>query len=148
TTAVGIRAGRAHGTVRNCMVRGFAVGIEAQPSPFPAPANLATVIEDNRVDGSTLVGISAQAPGTIVRRNLVTDTGGSSNDWGVAAILGNFDVEIVDNIVDGVSSAPGFLAPVAIDASRGGFVARNRVRGVTGADAVGLALGGTFAGDP
>jgi len=72
TTARGISAvGRNNLVIRNCNIRGFRWGISIE-------GGAGHVVEDNRLDGNTFMGVAIfAADGTIIRRNHVVDTGGS-----------------------------------------------------------------------
>lgn len=108
--------------VRDCNVRGFNAGIRLTGNSF--------LVEDNRVDGSTRVGIEVLGERNLVRRNRVLDiggdaqsSGGSSGIWAAA--------DIFDNTVALVSSARPELPPQAIVAAGAGTAVRgNRVSDV------------------
>lgn len=72
TTATGVIAvNRNNVVVRNCNIRGFRHGVSFENGA-------GHVIEDNRFDGNTFMGIAiAGADGSLIRRNHVVDTGGS-----------------------------------------------------------------------
>jgi parallel beta-helix repeat protein len=129
TMAIGIRsASRYNTTVRNCSVRGFWLGIVTE-------AGGGHLIEDNRFDGNTEVGISVYSPGSTVRNNLVLDTGGgTSSSNGAQGIVGSGGVDVINNTVAGVVSND--LQPnndargiVVVDNATGSVVG-NRIRGV------------------
>lgn len=137
TAALGIAAtDRRNITVRNCIVRGFSKGIALEG------AGGGHLVEDNILDGNTSIGLSVLNDGSIVRRNRVLDTGGSSVFANVAGILTTESVDIVDNTVSGVvapagsnGNARGIRTWGAYDAS----VSGNRVRGVQ-ADGTGISF--------
>lgn len=95
TNVTGIRVGGELGTVRNCSVRGFMTGIE-----IDAPSGTA---EMNRLDSNTQTGILGDADWSVIRQNMVSNTGGRPGgafaagiaSWGRAHSL-------VDNEIDGV----------------------------------------------
>jgi parallel beta-helix repeat protein len=60
-------------TVRNCNIRGFWYGIY-----FAGSSGGGHVVEDNRFDGNTYCGIRVQGDGSLLQRNRVSDTGGST----------------------------------------------------------------------
>lgn len=104
TTTVGIRigAGRANATVRNCNVRGFAVGIA-----MDGYDGVGHRIENNRLDTNRAIGIDARGTALTIRGNVVVDTGGSTVYSGRHGIYVTGDADVVDNVVDGVISKPG-----------------------------------------
>jgi len=86
-------------TVRNCAIQGFANGISVIGG---TSANGGHVIENNRVRQSRVNGISVEGYGSVIRDNIVANTGGGP---GVSAALGIFAsgrVDVVDNVIDGV----------------------------------------------
>jgi len=137
TAAAGIDAtDRVNITVRNCTVRGFHKGIALEG------AGGGHLVEDNILDGNTSIGMSVLNDGSIVRRNRVLDTGGSSVFASVVGILTTGSVDILDNTVSGVvapagsnGSARGIRTWEAYDAA----VSGNRVRGVQ-ADGTGISF--------
>lgn len=97
TGAVGVQAsGRLNATVRNCNIRGFLYGVKLQGAGH--------VVEDSRFDGNTAIGIWADGDGTVVRRNRVLDTGGSTLYSTAIGIATNSSADIADNTVAGVAS--------------------------------------------
>ncbi|QSX79694.1 right-handed parallel beta-helix repeat-containing protein [Agrilutibacter solisilvae] len=148
TMAIGIHAvGRSNVVVRHCSVRGFYRGIYLVSGPG------GHVVEDNRLDNNTRTGIRVDGDGSVVRRNLVRDTGGTTVTVGSAnAIITTGDIDIVDNTVVGVlpgvdGSGNGNAFGIRADNSTGGTVEHNRVRGLVsvgptgGAYAILLATG-------
>jgi len=98
TQANGIYAdGRLNATVRHCNIRGFLNGVLLEGTGG------GHVVEDNRFDGNTYTGASVAGDGSVVRRNQVTDTGGSSlltvNAFGIWTVD---TVDVIDNTVSGV----------------------------------------------
>jgi hypothetical protein len=129
TMAVGIRSTETYNMrVRNCSVRGFWLGIFTE-------AGGEHLIEDNRLDGNTELGIGVYSPRSTVRNNLVLDTGrGTSSANGAQGIIVSGGVDVVDNTVAGVVS--NNLQPnndargiVAVDNASGSVVG-NRIRGI------------------
>jgi len=109
TSARGIYADdRVNLTVRHCNVRGFRVGIYATGSGFQHEKGYGHVIEDNRLDGNTEIGIDIVGYASVVRRNQVLNTGGSSVAVaGPVAITTREAVDIIDNTIDGVFAPDG-----------------------------------------
>lgn len=131
TETVGIYSQNLHNvTVRRCNVRGFVIGLD-----FWGMYASGHLVEDNRFEGNTRVGIKVGGEGGIVRRNRVLDTGGStSSETGGAvgiALVGSVDA--IDNGIGNVfarlgsgSSAHGINSTENRDVSISG----NRIRGV------------------
>ena len=147
TEAVGIDGKpRLNAVVRGCNVRGFLVGIRLQEN---GAGDGGHVVEDNRLDGNTLVGITVAGHGSVVRRNLVRDTGGSPVSETSFALVTTGTVFVDDNVVAGVvpgeggSSAWGLFSIGNV----GGAIRRNLITGVhstSGASVVTI-LAGTRA---
>jgi hypothetical protein len=144
TQSIGIHAvNRFNATVRRCNVRGFIRGIYLiGTSPTGSGGHL---VEDNRLDNVTRTALRVDGDGSIVRRNLVRDTGGSTTTpgsaWAINTVGG---VDVIDNTVagvlpsaDGAGNASAF--GLRIETNNGGSVAGNRVRGT-----VRLGSGGAY----
>jgi len=125
-------------TVRNCAIQGFANGISVIGG---TSANGGHVIENNRVRQSRVNGISVEGYGSVIRDNIVANTGGGP---GVSAALGIFAsgrVDVVDNVIDGVfgdNSLADFQTfgiyyaeSGSVNAVVGAKIERNRVRNLT-----------------
>jgi hypothetical protein len=144
TQAEGIYAAAVQNvTVRNCNIRGFAYGIYlGHYGGF--------VVEDNRLDGNTEYGIVAIGDGSVVRRNRVLDTGGSSvvtsaSAYGIHTV---YSVDVLDNTVSGVAATVGNNGSadgISVQINDGGSISGNRVRTVL-ADGTGQASGISFSG--
>ncbi|WP_166208122.1 NosD domain-containing protein [Cognatiluteimonas telluris] len=137
-------------TIRHCNVRGFKVGISLGYDPGGAALTAGDVIEDNRLDGNTLVGILVQSDGATVRRNAVVDTGGSTFATEAIGISATSGVDIVDNLIDGVSPTDASEASTygifAMD-SQGTAISGNRIRNViANSTAFGIGLASDTAG--
>ena len=104
TTAYGIYAyGRVNATVRHCNIRGFYDGLN-----LAGPGSGGHVVEDNRFDGNTVVALHVEGDGSVVQRNQIFDTGGSTASTGFAtAIEVWYSTDVLDNIVSGVSATAG-----------------------------------------
>jgi len=144
TEAIGIYAdGKLNATVRRCNVRGFMRGIALHGGG-------GHVAEDNRAEGNTYIGLSVGGDGSVVRRNLVRDTGGSPNSGGIAVGIEAVDqTDVLDNTVSGVLPAAtgGDEAGIPHGDAYGirtgnlsGTVGGNRVRGLVPVG-IGVALG-------
>ena len=131
TMTAGIYANnRLNITVRNCNVRGFFDGVLID-------GGSGHVVEDNRFEGNTQVGIAVQGDASVIRRNLVIASGqstspGVDNAYGIST---QFAVDILDNTVSGVAaqtgsngSAYGILAGAITGTAPS--ISGNRVRGL------------------
>jgi nitrous oxidase accessory protein NosD len=124
TDAIGIFADRSNTVIRHCNVRGFNTGAVLFGS--------AAVVEDNRFEGNTHIGVSVWYGGTI-RRNQVISTGGSTlNSNNAVGIMAENGVDVIDNTVDGVMTQDGGGATygILLYGNHGASVAGNRVRNV------------------
>jgi len=135
----GINAvGRSNITVRNCSVRGFFYGMNLEGDN--------QLVEDNRFDGNTWIAIGVEGDGSVVRRNMVSTTGGASgfdNEIKALAIYTRYDVYIEDNFVSGVVAAAdsnGFAIGIQTGDNTSGAIYHNRVTKVLG-DGTGWANG-------
>ncbi|QSX77780.1 right-handed parallel beta-helix repeat-containing protein [Agrilutibacter solisilvae] len=128
TSAYGVRALSAlNATVRNCTMRGFYVGAGLSGSGH--------VIEDNRFDANTYIGIEIAGDASVARHNLVVDTGGSTTVGGYAVgIKAGGAVDLIDNTVSGVVGHPnssGIALAYGISTHHlSGSIAGNRVGGL------------------
>jgi len=102
TNATGIQAsGRQNITIRNCGVRGFRTGISLS-------GGAGHLIEDNRVDNSTVTGIYLMGDAVTVRSNRIIDTGGrpgSGVSYGIEVNHTSSGALISDNQVINVTVA-------------------------------------------
>ena len=140
TETYGMYADNRHNiVVRHCNIRGFLYGIN-----FWGIQGGGHVVEDNKFDGNTYIGLRVSGNGSTVRRNAVSDTGGStaaSAGGGAVGIFVQYAVDIIDNTVSGVAATAGTNAnAVAISMfhsysnnAGGNTVSGNRVRGLSGA---------------
>ncbi|HEY0661015.1 MAG TPA: right-handed parallel beta-helix repeat-containing protein [Lysobacter sp.] len=141
TEAIGIRIDTTGGgpganfTVRNCSIRGFATGLYN----FGAAAML---VEDNRFDQSRNRAIDLIYPsGFVLRRNLITDTGGAGATVAIGA-SGNGG-EISDNIIRNTFSTDSSVLVIHGGNCAGCTVLRNRILGMSGTSATGMNFGST-----
>ena len=127
TTSGIISVSRLNSTVRHCNIRGFAYGIF-----FTGASGGGHVIEDNRFDGNTITGVQVDGDGSVVRRNRVFDTGGSTV-YNLATGIGTtYSVDVLDNTVSGVTAATanGYTVGIYTNVNSSGRVSGNGVRGV------------------
>ena len=124
TGARGVYANdRLNSTVRNCAVRGFQVGIDLDG------VGAGHLVEDNRLDNNTWMGIEVRGDNNRVQRNRVYDTGGSSlgSAWGMHVI----NADVIDNTVAGVVAAGSAHNAIGISMEGWGIEVRgNQVRGL------------------
>ena len=140
TQANGIVAGnRLNTTIRHCNIRGFFIGLL-----LFGGSSSGHVIEDNRFDNNTWIGLRVDGDGSVVRRNRVFDTGGSTVPGVTSVGIGTTSsVDVLDNMVSGVMARSGSGADatgIATNSNASGSVSNNSVRGVL-KDGVGVARG-------
>ena len=128
TAAYGIAASnRLNVTVRNCNVLGFQQGIRL------AGTGGGHVVEDNRIDSATYVGLQVQGDGSVARRNQVINAGGSTTKLVAYGILTSGVLDLIDNTVAGVTATAGSESNaygIFVLNNNGGSVNGNRVRDV------------------
>lgn len=131
TDAAGISSQGVNTTVRRCNVRGFRIGVGI------GSGGLGHVVEDNRFDGNTSKAIVVHGDSSVVRRNHVLTTGGSSiaPELFAIGIYAIGDVDILDNTISGVIPStvdPNYGTAYGIFTSTngGGSISGNRVRGL------------------
>src|SRR5688572_286205 len=77
SVAYGIRVQDRHNaTIRHCNIRGFHAGVIIDSTTQAETAG--HVIKDNRFDGNLVYGILIDGENSVVERNQVLDTGGST----------------------------------------------------------------------
>jgi len=146
TSTIGILAtDRANLTVRHCNIRGFEAGVL-----FQGNSSSGHVVEDNRLDSNTVWGVYVQGDNSVIRRNLIIDTGGST----VASIYGKpygiyakGSMDIMDNLIANVVATPGTdndAFGIDSDSNVGGHINGNHIRGITKAGT--HTIWGIFAG--
>ena len=144
TSMLGIDGnGRLNVAVRGCNIRGFLVGVRLLANAAGEGGHL---VEDNRFDGNTYMSIYVVGDGSVVRRNLVRETGGTTFSAAAFGIRTLGVAYLVDNIVAGVSPGDGGSTAYGlyIDGNDGGAARRNVVTSVFSASAVPVvSLGGT-----
>lgn len=131
TSTAGILASnRQNVTVRNCNVRGFNHGIYLVGS-----GSRGHIVEDNNANLNTHMGLRADGAGSVIRRNVVLDTGGSSIDPAVYGIMAGYSTDILDNTVSGLRAGVAGVDAVVIGiytfSNLEGSVSHNRIRGIS-----------------
>ena len=92
-------------TVRRCSIRGFFRGILFLSTTGSSGGG--HVIEDNRFDGNTFGGAVIMGDGSVIRRNRIYNTGGSTVQAAAYGVYSVFSIDIFDNIIAGVASTNG-----------------------------------------
>jgi hypothetical protein len=126
TQTVGIYADtRDNLTIRRCNIRGFRYGTALSNGS-------GHLIEDNRFDGNTFVGVDLESNRSIIRRNLVIATGGSSFASSAYGIFSNGSVDVLDNTVNGVTAngTNNYAFGIQTLNNPDGSISGNRVRGL------------------
>jgi hypothetical protein len=120
-------ASKLNTVIRHCNLRGFAIGINANGSG-------GHIVEDNRIEGSTRKGIQVIGAGSTVRRNLVTDTGGSTlvGSGTATGIWVEQGADVLDNTVAGVvpGATEGAVTGIVSKQNDGGMIIGNRIKGL------------------
>ena len=123
---------RVNATVRHCNIRGFLGGIYFDSTS--ATSSGGHLVEDNRFDGNTAFGLYVAGNGSLIQRNRVNATGGSTI-FGVAyGIYAVYSVDVIDNTVTGVVPAVMFANANSLGIytllNVNGSITGNRVRGL------------------
>ena len=137
TQANGIVAGnRLNIAIRNCNIRGFLYGAFLWGSQGGAH-----VVEDNRFDLNTYIALLVAGDGSVVRRNRVFNTGGTTVAMPSDGALGigvQYSADVIDNTVSGVHATSGTNGTVAGISAQfaqpdepGSSITGNRVRGLS-----------------
>jgi hypothetical protein len=128
TLTIGIEASnRSNLTVRHCNIRGFYTGVSFDSSGG------GHTIEDNRFDGNTYQAMLVLGDGSVVRRNRVFNTGGSTQNATAIGISTYESVDVLDNTVSGVlatSGGGGGAMGIYTQSNLNGRIVGNGVRGL------------------
>ena len=125
-------------TIRNCTLRGFETGIRLSDGTGSSGGH---VVEDNRLDLNTAIGIYVGGDNSTVRRNFVLNSGGSPFTTYPRGIATEGNVDVIENTVAGVftAAAPGGGAMgVETTASESSNVVGNRISGLVGGQVFGI----------
>ena len=129
TTAYGVSAGsRLNVTIRHCNIRGFLVGVS-----FSGAGSAGHTVEDNRFDNNTYVGIFLGGDSSVIRRNRIFDTGGSTQAADATGIDAIGSIDVVDNTISGViarAGGSGSAYGIGVGSNVGGRIIGNGVRGL------------------
>lgn len=139
TGAAGVLSyGHSEITVRNCTIQGFAFGLSVIGG---ALAQGGHVIENNHLLRNRFGGISVEGYGSLIRGNIVVNTGGGTGANGASGISASGRVDVIDNIVDGVFGDNSLAAfqtlgiyyadAGSVNAVIGAKIEGNRVRNLT-----------------
>jgi len=132
TAADGIYAlDRFNATVRHCNVRGFLFGLLLDATS--ASSSGGHLVEDNRFDGNTYVGMHVKGDGSLIQRNRVFDTGGSTSGIHAFGIVADFGADILNNSVSGVlarAGGNGSALGISVEYATYGKVVGNSVYGL------------------
>jgi len=126
-------------TIRNGTIRGFHRGIWLR-GVSPYTISQGHLIEDIRADKNTFAGIDVRGRGSIVRRNQVVDTGGSTrNNDALSIQLYGPGVRALNNDISGTTAtASGDAFGLYLRDANGAVAEGNRI------DDVSSGSGGTF----
>jgi hypothetical protein len=128
TATVGISgSNRFNAIVRNCHITGFYQGLRLSGTGG------GHVVEDNLAENNTYFGLNVQGDGSIVRRNRVFDTGGSTTVAPAYGIYSSLSVDILDNTVSGVTARAtgnGSAFGIYTLSNASGSMTGNRIRGL------------------
>ena len=140
TYSAGVSArGVSNITVRNCTIEGFYYGTfisSAESAGVRGPLGSGHIVENSRFSQNRYAGVDVDGFGSVIRGNIVTNTGSGVGGVGIVAWA---PVDVIDNVVDGVfgdADAPkwdnvGLLAgALELTTSTGFQVRGNRVRNV------------------
>ena len=149
TQAVGVYAlNRKNVAIRNGNLRGFLQGIFLQDTSGTFTASQGDLVEDMRMDENTLAGIHVQGRGSVVRRNLVSTTGGTTalganvTTYGILSEGAGARV-LLNDVTDTVGVGTGDGVAVAITSGNGTVAERNRIGNAGVASSSGIRITGS-----
>ncbi len=106
TYSAGVSArGVSNITVRNCTIEGFYYGTfisSAESAGVRGLLGSGHLVENSRFPQNRYAGIHADGFGSVIRDNIVTNTGGAPGWGGGVGIVAWAPVDVIDNVVDGV----------------------------------------------
>jgi len=127
TTAYGVHALNQNNLkTRHCNIRGFYRGL------FFEGTGGRHLVEDNHFSQNVFQGMRVNGDGSVVRHNLVTDTGGGPTGYAYG-ISATGTVDVIDNTIVGLAAATGTATPVygiSLDLNVGGSIVGNRIEGL------------------
>jgi len=152
TFALGISGSqRSNVRIRHCNVRGFAQGVQMDS----AGTGGRNVVEDSHFDGNIRIGVEMEGDGSVVRRNVILNTGSLSvvgTPFGIH-IANTGTVDVINNTIDGVGSQCGtgqcgIGIVVETNSTTGANIVGNRIGGLlstdSGADGIRILTPGRF----
>ena len=126
TFMVGVFAdGHSNVTVRHCNIRGFYKGVVLTGT------GSGYIVEDNRFDNNTFESIDVKGDDSLIRRNLVLDTGQTTNTNYAYGIHTDGAVDVLDNTIANVvatSGGNGLAYGLYLASNAGGTISGNGVR--------------------
>ena len=127
TLAYGIHANaRSGATIRHCNLRGFYYAILLA-------GGTGHLVEDNRLDNNTYVGMRVDGARSEVRRNRISDSGGSTAIATAFGLLTYGSVDVLDNTIAGVlarTGGNGGAYGIYTNGNLVGSISGNKVRNV------------------
>jgi len=128
TAAYGVYSiSRLNTAIRNCTIRGFKYGIRLDGD------GAGHLVENNRLDNNTLNGIFVRGDSSSIRNNVIVDTGGVPDSFGLYAIYTYYDVDVLDNTISNVVATYGSndsVTGIYSISNNTGTISGNRVRGL------------------
>lgn len=128
TAAFGVYSpDRLNTTVRNCTIRGFKYGIRLDGN------GAGHLVEGNRFDNNTHTAIFVRGDSSTIRDNIIVDTGGVPDSFGLHAIYTYYDVDVLDNTISNVVATNGSndaVTGIYAISNNTGTISGNRVRGL------------------
>ena len=132
TTAYGIyELNRNNAAVRHCNIRGFYAGVY-----FDGVNGGGHSVEDNLLDRNTILGIEVYGDGSVIQRNRVVDTGGTTFSPTITTANGIDSVgtvDLIDNLISGATATSGHNGSaygMYIYGNVAGRIVGNRIRGL------------------
>ncbi len=125
-------------SIRHCKIRGFYSGIYLDGSSGGGHA-----VEDNLLDGNTLIGVQVYGDGSTIRRNRIYNTGGSTLNNTANPIGAAGEIDLVGNLVSGATATAGHNGStygMYVFGNNAGRIIGNRIRGLK-QDGTGLDYG-------
>ncbi len=118
---------RLNAKVRHCNISGFYYGLE-----FIGANGGRHVVEDNSFSDNTYISVRVEGDGSVVRRNQVLDSGGTTRVKDAYGIYTTYSVDVLDNSVVGVVAHLGAGGnAIGIETvNNPGSVNGNKVRGL------------------
>lgn len=124
TAANGIRAdSRLNVRIRNCQIRGFAYGLILT-------GGAGHLVEGNRFDGNRTTSIYVSADASMIRGNVIVDTGGAEPGQVASGIFVGGRTHVVDNTIDGTVPSGTNIPAYGIWVNDPTSIVGNRIGGI------------------